>query len=82
MTQQEEKYYTALTADGREYIPRYIVEVNPEKCIGCGRCAEVCSRDVYQLQVIENKVVSVPVNKGNCVGDGACRRVCPTKAMR
>ncbi len=35
--------------DGRSWTPKFVKEINQEKCIGCGRCFKVCGRDVLQL---------------------------------
>lgn len=40
---------TALTRGGAEYIPEFLMAIDPEKCIGCGRCFKVCGRDVMTL---------------------------------
>jgi Fe-S-cluster-containing hydrogenase component 2 len=36
----------------------YKIEVDEEKCIGCGDCVDVCPVDVYEMQ----NEKSVPVN--------------------
>ncbi|TIX51636.1 ferredoxin III, nif-specific [Alteraurantiacibacter aquimixticola] len=41
---------TALTRGGREWTPEYLVAIDPETCIGCGRCFKVCGRDVMTLK--------------------------------
>jgi len=49
---------------------------NFKKCIGCGRCVQICAFDALQL----NK--SKPVlNEFFCEGCGACEVVCPEKAI-
>jgi Nif-specific ferredoxin III len=35
--------------DGRTWTPKFVKDINQEKCIGCGRCFKVCGRDVLQL---------------------------------
>ncbi|WP_172328114.1 ferredoxin III, nif-specific [Mangrovicoccus sp. HB161399] len=40
---------TALTRGGTEYIPEFLMAIDAEKCIGCGRCYKVCGRDVMGL---------------------------------
>jgi NAD-dependent dihydropyrimidine dehydrogenase PreA subunit len=74
-------YYTALTKDGRAWVPSYSEAVDWDKCTGCGQCVEVCSRDVYVLIEYEGRTVADSPNAGNCVGDGSCARVCPAHAL-
>lgn len=50
----------------------YIIEVDVEKCIGCGDCVDVCPVDVYKMQ--DEK--SVPVNAEECIGCESCVEVC------
>ena len=40
---------TITMPDGRTWTPKFVQEINQEKCIGCGRCFKVCGRDVLQL---------------------------------
>jgi Nif-specific ferredoxin III len=40
---------TGLTRGGEEYTPAFVMEINQENCIGCGRCFKVCPRDVFDL---------------------------------
>lgn len=46
--------------------------INPDKCIQCNRCVEVC-----RYNAIENYVV----NDLKCEGCGACQIVCPVDAI-
>lgn len=39
----------AYTRGGAEYVPEFLMSIDPEKCIGCGRCYKVCGRDVMTL---------------------------------
>lgn len=55
----------------------YKLEVNVEKCVGCGECVEICPVDVYELQ--DEK--SVPVNADECVGCEICIEVCEYEAI-
>src|SRR5208282_1734543 len=79
-----------LTRDGRAWNPSYLLAIDPETCIGCGRCFKVCGRDVMTLQgmtedgelvgldddeEILRKVMTVS-DPGACIGCGACARVC------
>lgn len=40
---------TGLTRGGEEYTPAFVMEINQQNCIGCGRCFKVCPRDVFDL---------------------------------
>lgn len=46
------------------------------KCIGCGRCADVCWHDSIH---IENRKA---VKKDTCIGCGYCFQVCPVGALK
>lgn len=47
--------------DGRTWTPKFVQEINQEKCIGCGRCFKVCGRDVLQLVGIDEEGELVPM---------------------
>ena len=52
---------TALTRGGAEYTPEFLMAIDAEKCIGCGRCFKVCGRDVMTLGgVTEDGLVVMP----------------------
>ncbi|MGY3461896.1 Nif-specific ferredoxin III [Bradyrhizobium sp. LM3.4] len=38
------------TRDGRNWRPDYLVSIDPNKCIGCGRCYKICGREVMTLK--------------------------------
>lgn len=81
------------TRDGTPWEPAYLVAIDGERCIGCGRCFKVCSRSVMLLMGVTEddelvacnddedeefeRKVMVLDNSGNCIGCGACSRVCP-----
>jgi len=50
--------------------------IHQDKCIGCGKCEDVCRFDA--ISIIENQYI---VNSLNCEGCGYCARVCPTNAI-
>jgi Nif-specific ferredoxin III len=79
-----------VTRDGRAWQPSYLLDIDQEICIGCGRCFKVCGRSVMTLQGITEdgnlvgldddeeilrKVMTV-TDPGACIGCGACGRVC------
>lgn len=74
-------YYQGETKSGANWTPAFIEHVNKEICNGCGMCVKVCSRNVYKIQELNGKKISVPTNPGNCVGDGSCHMVCKTNAI-
>lgn len=41
--------YQGITFDGSVWEPRYIEAIDPQKCIGCGRCFKTCARNVLDL---------------------------------
>jgi Nif-specific ferredoxin III len=80
----------SLTRDGRTWIPSYLHSIDPETCIGCGRCFKACGQSVMTLQgltedgvlvdldddeEILRKVMTV-TDPGACIGCGACARAC------
>lgn len=52
------------------------IVVDQGKCVGCGRCAEVCPE---QAAVITEKKAHIALDK--CIGCGECMTVCPVKAI-
>lgn len=52
------------------------VQINVEKCVGCGRCVKVCPQ--HALSLIDGKS-HVDVSK--CIGCFECITVCPPKAI-
>jgi Nif-specific ferredoxin III len=86
---------SAVTRDGRPWSPQYLLAINAEVCIGCGRCYKVCGREVMTLKGIDEDGELVPLDDdddierkvmamadtGACVGCGACARVCPTNCQ-
>ncbi|WP_006718597.1 mercury methylation ferredoxin HgcB [Desulfitobacterium metallireducens] len=53
------------------------LKIESDKCIGCGRCLEVCPHHVFILS--ERK--SVIIDKDHCMECGACVRNCPVNAL-
>ena len=50
---------------------------DPEKCIGCGRCTEVCPHGVFDIA--DNRAYIV--DKDSCMECGACSMNCPVEAI-
>ena len=53
------------------------VLATPDKCTGCGACANVCSRSAITLQWNEEGFLSPVVNTAACVHCGMCSKTCP-----
>lgn len=78
----------SLTRGGSPWEPIYILSIDRETCLGCGRCFKVCGRNVLALlgldeegEVAEDegdieRYVTTVVNADDCIGCGACARVC------
>jgi Nif-specific ferredoxin III len=43
------------TRDGRAWQPGYLVAIDHEKCIGCGRCFKVCGQGVLGLRGLDEE---------------------------
>ena len=84
---------TITTRDGRIWQPNFLLEIDHETCIGCGRCFKVCGQAVMTLKGVNEdgdfvdlgededdeieRKVMVVAEAGACIGCGACARVCP-----
>jgi Nif-specific ferredoxin III len=79
---------TGLTRGGAAWTPAFLVKLDQQTCIGCGRCYKVCPRDVFDLVEREadddsydddddNAMVMSIANALDCIGCGSCSRVCP-----
>lgn len=81
----------AVTRGGQPWQPSYLLAIDPEKCIGCGRCFKVCGQGVMTLKgltedgdlvgledddEVERKIMTV-THPDACIGCSACSRVCP-----
>jgi len=61
---------------------RYLDDVStlvldPDKCVGCGLCTEVCPRAVFEMR--QNKARIADFNA--CMECGACVNNCPSGAI-
>lgn len=53
------------------------LELNREKCVGCGMCLTVCPQDVF---VMKGKRVEIS-HRDACMECGACAQNCPAEAL-
>ncbi|HWQ65601.1 MAG TPA: mercury methylation ferredoxin HgcB [Methanospirillum sp.] len=56
---------------------RTTLQYNPEKCINCRLCLQVCPHQVFQ-QGTKKVILSLPES---CMECGACQVNCPTEAI-
>ncbi|MCW8995106.1 MAG: ferredoxin III, nif-specific [Psychromonas sp.] len=81
-------YVTGSTKSGENWTPEFVEELDQASCIGCGRCYNVCTRDVFAPEEIEvddddegdydddvRMVMSI-ADADNCIGCGACAKAC------
>lgn len=53
------------------------LQLNTEKCVGCGMCAEVCPHGVFALEDRKAQIV----DRNACIECGACAGNCPVEAL-
>lgn len=53
------------------------LEFNTAKCMGCGRCTEVCPHGVFVIESAKAKIV----DRDACMECGACSLNCPVEAI-
>ena len=78
--------YQATTRSGAPWEQEFLTAIDQDECMGCGRCYNVCPRDVFDLiekeadeDDYDDQVMMVMTIKdeGDCIGCGSCSRVCP-----
>lgn len=63
---------------GFRYLENVVtLELDQGKCVGCGRCFEVCPHQVF---VIEERRARI-VDRDACMECGACAMNCPVEAI-
>jgi len=70
----------SLISKGTITLESAIANVDETKCLGCGRCEEICTFHAPKV-VSKNGVMVSSINETLCKGCGACAVVCPTGAM-
>ena len=53
------------------------LSLNDEKCVGCGKCAEVCPHGVFSVEEGKARICE----KDFCMECGACALNCPAEAI-
>lgn len=91
-------FVTYATRDGSTWTPEYLMSIDHELCIGCGRCFKVCTMGVLKLQGVDEdgnfcdpfddddgeveRKVMTIEKPGSCIGCASCMTVCGTKAQK
>jgi heterodisulfide reductase subunit A len=70
-----------LAKNGELYAPRMVCTVDPDKCLGCGLCREIC--DCGGISPVEGQGGGIPrvVDPMVCTGGGTCAAACPYQAL-
>ncbi len=67
-----------LTMGDLRYIPDVVtLELDVEKCVGCGMCTIVCPHGVFAADGGKVKIA----DRDACMECGACARNCPINAI-
>ena len=63
---------------GQTYIKNVVtLELNVDKCTGCGVCTTVCPHRVFEIETGKAAIVDVD----SCMECGACSLNCPAEAI-
>ncbi len=54
------------------------LELNREKCTGCGKCTDVCPHNVFRLSNGKAEII----DRDLCMECSACTKNCPFGALR
>jgi len=54
------------------------IKINPQKCVGCGKCLEVCPGNLIFKKIDSKAYIKYPQD---CWGCAACVKECPVQAI-
>jgi len=70
----------SLISKGKITLESAVAQVDETRCLGCGRCEEICDFHAPRVIHTDGRWVST-INETLCKGCGACAVACPTGAM-
>lgn len=70
----------SLISKGKITLESAVAQVDETRCLGCGRCEEICDFHAPRIIHTDGRWVST-INETLCKGCGACVVACPTGAM-
>ncbi len=56
------------------------LDLDSERCTGCGRCVEVCPHAVFAIQTTNGRKAEIRY-RDSCMECGACAKNCPVQAV-
>jgi heterodisulfide reductase subunit A len=72
---------SVFLAHDRVRLDPAVAVVDPERCRGCGQCAEICLFRAPSLVELEPGRFAAEVNPSLCKGCGTCASWCPSGAI-
>jgi MinD superfamily P-loop ATPase len=75
---------TPSVREGHDFVGGKTAVIDPEKCTGCGKCAEACHFDAIKVDKQKNSKNIFPyfIDQLLCEGCGLCPLVCPVNAIQ
>ncbi|MGK2943180.1 MAG: ferredoxin III, nif-specific [Desulfuromonadales bacterium] len=78
---------TGKTFGGPDWTPTFVMSIDADKCIGCGRCFKSCARkvlgpeDLVDEDTDSTRMIMTLANQADCIGCAGCGVACPKKCF-